>query len=245
MQTKNVVIIGCMIIGLASIGGVLLATNPLQTNNDAYGVDSQTVMTLVENKERVLIIDVRPNEKYLESHIAGASNDLLVGTTMEKRVNTIHNMLPDVVSNYNFILIDEDGFETKQLAKDMNDLGLQTFYLTGGMKQVSENLISDDQTVIDSKELMEKIISNEDLYLLDVREPDELLESKIDGAINIPLAEIFTSGGTDDIPTDKPVVIICGSGNRATIATYALVQDGVDFMVLEGGMKAWNAEFND
>ena len=245
MQTKNIVIIGSIIIGLASTGGILLATNPQQTNMDVYGVEFQTVTTLLENNERIFIIDIRPNEQYLESHLIGASNDFFDITTMEKRVHTIQNKLPDVVSNYNFILIDKDGNEAKPLSKALNDLGLQTFYLDGGIKQVSENLISDNQTIIDSTELMEKITSNEDIYLLDVREPDELLESKIDGAVNIPLADIFAPGGTDSIPTDKPVVVICASGNRATIATYALAQEEVDFMVLEGGMKSWNAEFDN
>ena len=245
MQTKNIVIIGSIIIGLASIIGISLATNTLQTNMDAYAVDSQTVITLLENRERVLLIDVRSNEQYLERHLIGASNDSLDIATMEKRVNTIQNRLPDVVSNYNFILIDENGYETKHIAKQMNDLGLQTFYLHGGINQLSENLASSKQTIIDSAELMEKITSNEEMYLLDVREPDELLKSKIDGAINIPLAEIFTPDGTDDIPIDKPVIVICGSGNRATIATYALAQEGVDFMVLEGGMKSWNSMFKE
>ena len=236
-------IIGSIVIGLASIVGISLATNTSQTNIDAYAVDSQTVATLLENRERVLIIDGRSNEQYLEKHLVGASNDSLDIETMKKRVNTIQNMLPNVVSNYNFILIDEDGYETKHIAKQMNDLGLQAFYLQGGINQVSENLTSSKQTLINSAELMEKITSNEDIYLLDVRESDELLESKIDGAINIPLAEIFAPDGTDTIPTDKPVIVICGSGNRATIATYALAQEGIDFMVLEGGMKSWNAKF--
>ena len=78
--------------------------------------------------------------------------------------------------------------------------------------------------------------------MLDVREPDELLESKIDGAVNIPLADIFKPNGMNDIPTDKPVVVVCASGNRATIASYMLAQEGIDFQILEGGMNAWNAQ---
>ena len=77
--------------------------------------------------------------------------------------------------------------------------------------------------------------------MLDVREPDELLKSKINASVNIPLAEIFKSNQIDDIPKDKPVVIICGSGNRATIASYALAQKDIDFQILEGGIKAWDS----
>jgi adenylyltransferase/sulfurtransferase len=110
------------------------------------------------------------------------------------------------------------------------------------MSNQSENLVSSSQTVIDSEELMNRLASDEDLYLLDVRQPDELLKSKIDGSVNIPLAEIFQPNGMDGIPTDKPVIVICGSGNRATIASYALAQEGVDFQILEGGINSWNSQ---
>jgi len=93
---------------------------------------------------------------------------------------------------------------------------------------------------INSEELSSKISTNEDLYLLDVREPEELEVTKIESSVNIPLSEIFEINGMDDIPTDKPVIVICGSGNRATIATYALAQNDIDFQVLEGGIKAWD-----
>ncbi|MGY5149861.1 MAG: hypothetical protein ACW9W3_07335 [Candidatus Nitrosopumilus sp. bin_68KS] len=35
------------------------------------------------------------------------------------------------------------------------------------------------------------------------------------------------------------MVIICGFEKRDTIATYALVQEGIDFQVLESEMKVW------
>ena len=193
---------------------------------------------LLQNKEHVLVVDIRTTEQYQQVHLVGASHDILNSTTMEKRVNTIQTKLPDVITRYNFVLVDNDGIHAKQVAQSMTEMGIQTFYLDGGMKNVSENIVTSSQTVINSGELMKKLESNEDLYLLDVRQPDELLESKIDGSVNIPLAEIFQPHGMDNIPNDKPVVVICGSGNRATIASYALAQEGIDFQVLEGGMTA-------
>ena len=61
----------------------------------------------------------------------------------------------------------------------------------------------------------------------------------ISGSENIPLEDLFDED-LSQIPTDKPVVVICGSGNRATIATYELAQYGIDFQVLVGGIKAWD-----
>ena len=99
---------------------------------------------------------------------------------MEKRVNTIQNRLPEIASTYNLVLVDEDGTEAKQTAQTMTEMGIQTFYLNGGMNNLDANLEPSSQIVIDSDELAQKLAANEDLYLLDVREPDELLQSKID-----------------------------------------------------------------
>ena len=245
MQTKNIGIIASIIIGVAIISAITVGTNTSENSIDKYAVNLETVNTLLQNQGHVLVVDIRTAEQYQSGHLAGASHDILDSTTLEKRVKTIQNRLPEVASRYNLVLIDDDETQAKQTAQTMTDMGIQTFYLEGGMDNLSENLVTSSQTVIDSKELMGRIAANEDLYLLDVREPSELLESKIDGAVNIPLADIFQSNGMDDIPTDKPVVVICGSGNRATIATYALAQEGIDFQVLEGGMKAWNSQIKE
>lgn len=242
MKPKNIGIIVSVIIGITIIGTITLEQNSLQYNSDINAVNFETLDVLLENKEHVLVVDIRTAQEYQSGHLVGASHDMLDSTTLEKRVKTIQNRLPDVASQYNLVLIDNDGSGAKKAAQSMTEMGIQTFYLDGGMNNLSENLVSSSQTVIDSEELREKLAANEDLYLLDVRQPDELLESKINGVVNIPLAEIFQPNGMDSIPTDKPVVIICGSGNRATIATYALAQEGIDFQVLEGGMKAWNSQ---
>ena len=209
---------------------------------DIYAVDSETVGVLLDNKRNLLLVDTRTAEQYQSGHMFGASHDILYSQTLEKRVKTIQNRLPEVASSYYVVLVDDDGSKAKQAAHTMTEMGIQTFYLDGGMKNLDDELATSSQTVIDSQELQHKIESNEDIYLLDVREPDELLKSKIDGVVNIPLAEIFRPNGMDSIPTDKPVVVICGSGNRATIATYAMAQEGIDFQVLEGGMNAWNSQ---
>jgi len=241
MQTKNVGIIASIIIGIVIVGTMTAVTNSTQNSSDIYAVNPDTLDVLLQNKEHVLVVDIRSAEQYQSEHLYGASHDVLDSTTMEKRVKTIQSRLPEVTSTYNFVLIDDDGTQAKQAAQSMTEMGLHTFYLKGGMSNLSENLVTSSQTVIDSEELMLKITANEDLYLLDVREPDELLESKIKGVVNIPLEDIFQPNGMNDIPTDKSVVVICGSGNRATIATYALAQEGIEFQVLEGGMKAWNS----
>jgi rhodanese-related sulfurtransferase len=242
MQTKNVGIIASIIIGIAIVGAITVATNSTQNDIDIYVVNPDILDVLLQNKEHVLAIDIRTAEQYPSGHLYGASHDVLDSAIMEKRAKTIQNRLPEIASTYNFVLIDDDGTQAKQVAQTMTEMGVHAFYLKGGMSNISENLVSSSQTVVDSEELADRLAADEDLYLLDVRQPDELLESKIDGAVNIPLVEIFQSNGMNGIPTDKPVVVICGSGNRATIASYMLAQEGIDFQILEGGMKSWNSQ---
>ena len=237
---KNIVVVISGIFTITIIGGIL-GQDSILDNIDQYSMDSKTVVALLENQEHVLVVDIRTDKQYQSGHLSGASHDFLDSITIEKRVKTIQNRLPDIASTYNIILVDEDGLQAKQAAQAMTEMGIQTFYLDGGMNNLSENLESSNQIVITSQELMTKLDANEDLYLLDVRQPDEFLESKINGAVNIPLVEIFQSNGMDSIPKDKPVIVICGSGNRATIATYALAQEEINFQVLEGGMKQWNS----
>ena len=242
MKLKNIGIVLPIIIGITVIGTITLELNQTQDGADPSAVSLDTVNSLLENKEHVLVVDIRTAEQYKSGHLAGATHDVLDSTTMEKRVSTIQSKLPDVAARYNFVLVDDDGTQAKQAAQSMTEMGIQTFYLEGGMSNSSENLATSSSTVIDSEELMRKLKSNENLYLLDVRQPDELSESKISGSVNIPLANIFKPNGMNGIPTDKPVVVICGSGNRATIASYMLAQEGIDFQILEGGMTAWNAQ---
>ena len=240
MEKRNLGIVAGILVAIAIVGAITLS-NTSPSTVDKLAVDYETVDVLLQNKEHVFVVDIRTATEYQTGHIAGASHDVLVADTLEKRVKTIQNRLPDIASTYNIVLVDNDGTDAKYAAQTMNEMGIQTFYIDGGMTNLSENLESSSQTIIDSQELSQKIAANEDLFLLDVREPYELLQSKIDGSVNIPLADIFKQDRMDEIPTDKPVVIICGSGNRATIATYALAQENIDFQVLEGGINAWNS----
>lgn len=243
MNKKSIGVVTSIIIAVAIVSAIIVMQNNSQDSLDAYAMDNETVLMKLQNKEPILVIDIRSQEQYQIGHLEGASHDILDSATLEKRVKTIQSRLPEVASNYNLVLIDEDGTKSQTAAQTMTEMGLNTYYLENGMQGLSDNLIPGSQTVINSVELTQKIASNEDIFLLDVRQPEELLESKIEGSVNIPLSEIFEPNAQVEIPTDKPVVIICGSGNRATIASYALAQEGIDFQILEGGINAWNSQY--
>jgi rhodanese-related sulfurtransferase len=67
---------------------------------------------------------------------------------------------------------------------------------------------------------LKDLISGGNALIVDVRETNEYAEGHIPGAINIPLRTLAKN--LDKIPTDKPVVLSCASGLRASLATTAL-----------------------
>ncbi|MDU0111886.1 MBL fold metallo-hydrolase [Psychrosphaera aquimarina] len=74
--------------------------------------------------------------------------------------------------------------------------------------------------------------------ILDVRENEEVQQSKIKGAVTIPLGEVSAKLST--IPTDKPIVTFCRSGRRSALAVDILKKSGLtDVANIKGGMLAW------
>ena len=71
-------------------------------------------------------------------------------------------------------------------------------------------------------------------FLLDVRQPVELVVEGLPGAVNIPLGELRARLG--ELPRDREILIICRSGGRAYFATRILLQHGFRARTLSGGM---------
>ena len=72
---------------------------------------------------------------------------------------------------------------------------------------------------ITAKELKEKMDTNEDFQLIDVREDYEFEDFNI-GGINIPLDQVFSS--LDQIDKDKPVVFCCTTGKKSSAITHTV-----------------------
>jgi rhodanese-related sulfurtransferase len=90
----------------------------------------------------------------------------------------------------------------------------------------------------------EMMVEGTDFFLLDVRTPAELEENGyIEGAVNIPLAEI--ADNVDKLPSyDTPVITYCAKGTRATFGMMALAGLGyTDVKAMMGDSFAgWVAE---
>jgi rhodanese-related sulfurtransferase len=78
------------------------------------------------------------------------------------------------------------------------------------------------------------------LFVLDVRTPEEYAQGHVPGAVNIPHDQV--AARLADIPKDKDVVLYCRSGHRAGIAAGVLSAQGYTHLLhLDGDMNGWTA----
>lgn len=193
----------------------------------------------IQDKIPMLILDIRSQEAFMKGHIPGSANAKFQ-TMYQKQI-----VMGKIPRNHMVILIDEDGSESSQNAQMMRKFGFDAYFLKDGIKGWKKELIrSTQKTVISNEDLWESIKNNQDIFLLDVREPQEFSEFKISGAVNIPLSKLFLNQDNQNIPKDKKIVTVCSHGNRSMVATFALAQKGIESTSLEGGMAGWNQVLN-
>lgn len=77
----------------------------------------------------------------------------------------------------------------------------------------------------------------EKVTLVDLREPDEIIVSGIENALNIPFSGF--PKGLDEIPTDKPVYVYCREGSFSEEVAEILSERGYDVYNLLGGYNEY------
>ncbi len=81
-----------------------------------------------------------------------------------------------------------------------------------------------------------------DLYtsralIIDVRDPEEFAADHIEGAINVPLADLRQR--MPDLPACRQIWLYCGVGQRSYFAARVLRQNGFDVRNLSGGYRTY------
>ena len=94
---------------------------------------------------------------------------------------------------------------------------------------------------ITPKDLKARMDAGEDIDIIDVREGWEVAQGKVPEAIHIPMNDIPEV--MDKISMDKPVVIMCHTGNRSfQVAQWLAMQGYENVMNLDGGIERWSKE---
>lgn len=83
--------------------------------------------------------------------------------------------------------------------------------------------------------------AEDQLLLVDVREPHEWAAGRLPGSVHIPLGTL--PGRTQEIPADVTPVFICAVGGRSMAACRFLASQGRSAVNLAGGVMAWSSVF--
>jgi rhodanese-related sulfurtransferase len=112
--------------------------------------------------------------------------------------------------------------------------------LRGGMTAwVNAGLQTADIQLISAEGLHDRVTGTSNFVLVDVRAPLEFQNSHIQGAVNIPTADLRTRH--QELDPQKPTIVICSAGNRSSLAASILEQHGFrEITSVAGGMRGYS-----
>jgi glyoxylase-like metal-dependent hydrolase (beta-lactamase superfamily II)/rhodanese-related sulfurtransferase len=102
---------------------------------------------------------------------------------------------------------------------------------------------------IKPEDLKKKIDKGEEIFILDVRNPEEHKSWKVsydkyqDSSV-IPIDALSSPDALKQIPKDKEIVTFCGHGIRSMGAAKILAGMGYNVKSIEGGLDGWNSVYD-
>jgi rhodanese-related sulfurtransferase len=181
---------------------------------------------LLEAPDDAVVLDVRPVAVYADGHAQGAINVPVDGANFATKAGFV------VSPDERIVIRAASAEEAERAARGLRAVGFLDFagyVLATHDDERMETLSIDD---------LERLVADQAVEVLDVREPDEHVDGFIPGSRNVPYRLVRRLA--DDLRSDKPVVTICTTGPRAAVAASALLHEGVDARpVLGGGVPDW------
>lgn len=95
---------------------------------------------------------------------------------------------------------------------------------------------------VSPKQAQTLLANDKDVFLLDVRTPEEFAEEHIEGATLISLDTLNTSIDKLQEVKKKKIIVYCKSGMRSVAASRILANNGFVPLNLEGGINEWKNE---
>jgi hydroxyacylglutathione hydrolase len=172
------------------------------------------------------LLDVRPVPDHLAGHVPGAVSVPVAGTSFSTKAGFVLDASTPVT------VLAADAAEAGRAVRGLHSVAFLDIagYVLGAGPEITQ------QATIDE---LEGLIGA-GATVVDVREHDERDEGYIPGSRNIPYRLMRVC--CPDLPEDRPIVTICNSGPRATIAASMLRAKGLDARpVVDGGMEDWLA----
>ena len=111
---------------------------------------------------------------------------------------------------------------------------LNSFY-----SHMTQKACADSKLFMPAEDVLKMLREKKDVTLLDVRTEAEakIIAVSQKNALHFPIAHLFEKKNLDILPKSEPIVVICHSGTRATLAAIGLKRIGfTQVHVLKGGL---------
>jgi hydroxyacylglutathione hydrolase len=178
------------------------------------------------------ILDVRAAAEFAAGHAAGALNVPVSGSRFATKAGFVLSPDEPVVIHAG------SEADARRAGRGLNAVGL--FAIEG----YSLDPPSTDRLDPIGLDELERLVADDAVDVIDVREADERASGYIAGSRHIPYRLLRAVG--NGVGSQRPVVTICESGSRAAIAASVLAAAGIDARpVLGGGVSAWQERGGD
>ena len=181
-------------------------------------LDANKVEELIKE---VILLDVRNENDFAESHIPGS---IFIGLD-GRFAPWVGELLEDIEKP--IILLAPKGREEEAITR-LSRVGFDNIkgYLKGGIKSWIElNKKTNSIANIKAQNFM-SLNSKFDINILDVRSQNEYLNGSVDGSLNIPLINL--TDNLDKFNCNKRSYIYCKGGYRSMIASSILNLKGIN-----------------
>jgi hydroxyacylglutathione hydrolase len=186
--------------------------------------------------DNCLVLDVRTKEAFAAAHIPGAIN-IPMGPNLSTWAGWV---LP---YDKKLVIVASDPSKASEAVTSLIRVGLDQIegYMSEGMDAWEEQGFPLSQiNTLSVRQLEAQIHASTSPFVLDVRTDGEWDAGHIENANHIHGGLLRERFG--EVPKDRAVVVICGSGYRASIAASFLQSQGYSTVSnVLGGMTAWQA----
>ena len=205
---------------------------------------------------KAYLVDIRSENDYLKSHIAGAKKNIPFGKGMQDELVKLPKGQKIVFQCYS-------GQTASQTVAIARMLGLNAYNLSGGMgaeggsgwlgagygvvKFTTQQFLNakvdryfaalaDNKNQVSAAAFLEAVKAEEPAVILDIRSAEDYAQGHVKGAVNVPYGEDVASA-LGKIPTDKTVYVYCYSGQTASQTILLLRLAGVQAINVTGGFN--------
>ena len=179
-------------------------------------------------KDDAVVLDVRPAAQFGAGHVPGSIN---IGIGSPSFSTWAGFMIPGEKA---IVLVVASAEDAKRARLELARIGFDNLlgYIRASALTTKESLPQM------SLQELKATLQHDGPLVLDVRTPNEWKSNHIEGARHVPLAAFGKK--TPDLPNDRKIAVICGSGYRSSVASSLLKARGYKEVAnVAGGMQAF------